>query len=213
MSVESEKQRPQHSADEHLFGAVHTVLGQLAAIETFMVRRFNEISCEINATAQQVGMAEEGLERRFSEILDVIAAIAHSGDGQTPANAGVELDAVVGITEDAANRIMDAAGRISTRMGKAEEWHDEARRETAIADTNKDLEEIFLACSFQDLTGQRIRKTLDNLKLIEERLGAVLERLGIHIKPGADNPALPKHYAVSQQEIDSLFAAHGKAKS
>ena len=108
-------------------------------------------------------MAEEGISSRFSEILDLLGAISFHGDGQTAANAGVELDAVISITENAANRILDAADRIATKLEESNLIIDTKTAQTA-ASISEDINEILMACTFQDLTGQRIRTTIENLK-------------------------------------------------
>jgi len=152
------------------FSAVGDLASQLQMIERFIARRFDELSIEINATSQQVDMAEEGIIQRFSEIVEVLKAISFSGDGKTPANAGVELDAVVNMTEDAANTILDAGNRIKEAIKQKEDWGDPAKRAAFLEKIEDDTDEIFMACSFQDITGQRIRKTLENLKEIEEAI-------------------------------------------
>jgi chemotaxis protein CheZ len=189
---------------EMLFSAVTNVAQQLNLIEQFIARRFDEISMEINATSQQVDMAEEGIGRRFGEILEVLKAVSYSGDGTTAANAGVELDAVVEMTEQAANRILDAADRITTRIHAAKEG---GQTSDALDDIDKDVEEIFMACSFQDITGQRIRNTLANLKLVEERLSTALDKMGIKVDARAEDHAALKNKLSSQGDIDSFFSS------
>mgnify|MGYP001212456588 CR=1 FL=1 len=179
---------------------------KLDTLERFISRRFDEISMEINATSQQVDMAESGITAKFSEILDVIHAISYKGDGTTPANAGVELDAVVDMTENAANRILDAAGRIAAVAGKERDWKNESSRNELLGIINKDVEEIFLACSFQDITSQRIKKTLENLKNIEDRLSGVLDRLGIKLTSDSKPNIIEQNKAASQEDIDALFS-------
>ncbi|MCK6418667.1 MAG: protein phosphatase CheZ [Alphaproteobacteria bacterium] len=174
---------------------------KLLIMEKFIARRFDEISMEINATSQQVDMAEEGIARRFGEILEVMKAISYHGDGSSPANAGVELDAVVETTEKAANQILDAADRIASKLRDVQDWSDETKRKEALDHIQEDIEQIFLACSFQDITGQRIRKTLENLKMIEDRIEGALSKLGIKID-GQDAKIIR---AVSQDEIDQIF--------
>lgn len=179
---------------------------QLEKFETFVARRFDEISMEVNATSQQVDMAEEGITNRFAEIFKVLQAISYHGDGSTAANAGVELDAVVDITEEAANRILDAAGRITSMAKTEENWSTEDARKRALDAISADTEEIFLACSFQDITGQRIRKTLENLQMIENRLGSALDKLGIHVEANTHEEIQVENKATSQDEVDALFA-------
>lgn len=201
----SQKTEDDDAHPEQIFSAVSGVASQLQMIEQFIARRFDEISMEINATSQQVDMVEGGIAQRFGEILEVLKAVSYSGDGSTAANAGVELDAVVEMTEQAANRILDAADRIATRIHDAKE-HGEAN--TALNDIDKDVEEIFMACSFQDITGQRIRNTLDNLKLVEERLSTALDKMGIKLDVKAENHAAIKNKLSNQDEIDNFFSAN-----
>ena len=197
--------KPEENIQNDIFSSVGNLREQLEAFETFIARRFDEISMEINATSQQVNMAEEGIINRFSEILEVLGAISYSGDGSTPANAGVELDAVVDMTEEAANTIIDAAARISNLAKDSDIWDDTAKREKALNAIQRDVDNVIMACSFQDITGQRIRKTLDNLKLIEERLSGTLSKLGITIRVPVSEET--KTVAASQNDIDALFRA------
>jgi len=187
---------------------VDLMASQMDALQTFIKRRFDEISMEINATSQQVGMVEDGIGKQFGDILEILGAISYSGDGKSQANAGVELEAVIEDTENAANTILDAADRIAVRIGK-EDWAQTECREKALADIRHDVQEILLACTFQDLTGQRIRKTLENLAMIEARLSGTLERLGIHVTPSADDIArlTQGEHRVDQSDIDAMFAA------
>ena len=200
-------EKPEAVDSKEIYGSVDTIQTQLESIEKFVARRFDEISMEINATSQQVEMTEEGIGARFAEILEILKAVSFSGDGKTPANAGVELDAVVEMTEMAATRILDAADRIGSRVHKELQSDDD--RKAAVDDIDKDIEEIFLACSFQDITGQRIRKTLENLKTIEERLGTALDKIGIKVDdiPAAAATEAPVNLSegASQADIDALF--------
>jgi len=188
-----------------VYAAVDTVSNQLAAIETFVARRFDELSMEINATSQQVDMAEEGIGQRFSEILEILKAVSFSGDGNTPANAGVELGAVVEMTEAAATNILDAAESIATRV--SEEVKEGGDLETAAENINNDVETIIMACAFQDVTGQRIRKALENLKAIEDRLGTALDKIGVDVEHQTlQSSPVEIVRAVSQDEVDAMFS-------
>lgn len=184
---------------------------RLRTLEHFITRRFDEISAEINATSQLVGMAEDGMGRKFGEILQTLQAISHHGDGSTPVSAGVELDAVIDVTEQAANDILDAAGRIATRLHDVRNWDDPNKRAEVLDSINKDVENILVACTFQDLTSQRVRKTLENLRAVESRLSNILGHLGIHQSTPDSGPvadlteALKKGIVHSQSEVDALL--------
>lgn len=182
---------------------------KMDTFETFVRRRFDEISMEINATSQQLEYAEEGLAGRFGEVLSTISAISFSGSGMTAANTGVELQAVLADTENAANTIIDAAERISTRMMDASQLESSEGRQKFLEQTQQDVQDILMACSFQDLTGQRVRKTLESLQEIEDKISSTLDELGIEVKAdplaGGVRDSTENH-AHSQADIDALFA-------
>lgn len=81
--------------------------------------------------------------------------------------AGQELDAIVKSTEEASNTIMGCAEAV---MG-AEAIDLESYR----AFVEDRMMVIFEACSFQDLTGQRISKVIGTLKTIEARVSRFAE--------------------------------------
>lgn len=190
---------------EEIYQTVDTVNLQLQTLERFIARRFDEISMEINATAHQVDMAEDGIIRRFSEVLEILGAINYSGSGDSAANTGVELEAVIEDTEKAANNILDAADRIVDYVSDDHDWDSEKVREDMRSRIKNDIQEILMACTFQDLTGQRIRNTLNNLHSIEQRLSATFERLGIEVKPDQHIIEEQVRKASSQADVDDIF--------
>ncbi len=181
---------------------------QLDALRTFIARRFDELSMEINATSQLLDMAEEDAEKRFKNMLGALHSISQSAGGSTSANTGVELEAAVLESEKAANTIMDAADRIGQKIqNKITEGVDDATQDF-LCSIDTDLQDILMACSFQDLVGQRIRTTLVNLKLVEEELSTTLSSLGIDITQSSGDMALEKiesSKSNAQSDIDALF--------
>ena len=210
--MQAEKnQKPQETDNkllpeqEEIYRTVDTVNSQLSTLETFIARRFDEISMEINAASQQFDMAEDGIIKRFSEVLELLGAINYSGDGNTAANQGVELEAIIADTEKAANNILDASDRIIENLDNDEAWEDKDKLSDVRDSIRTDVQEILMACSFQDLTGQRIRNTLDSLHGIEERLQTSFERLGIEVKPNKDKIQNKVKDGSTQGDIDALF--------
>lgn len=192
-----------------IYHTVDVLNSQLSTLEDFIARRFDEISMEINATSQQVDMAEDGIVKRFAEVLEILGAISYSGTGDSSANTGVELEAVITDTEDAANHILDAADRIVEYVSDDHDWNEEKVREDMRTRIRTDIQEILMACTFQDLTGQRIRNTLDNLHSIEARLSATFERLGIKVEAKEDIVAAKVQKAADQSEVDDIFGSSG----
>lgn len=180
---------------------------ELGTFETFVARRFDELSVEINATSQQVDHVEEGFAQRFGDIIGVLGSISHHGEGFSSANTGVELDAVIKTTEDAANTIMDSAEIIANSLQKDIDWDDENARQDLLDKINSNLQDILLACTFQDLTGQRITKAIENLRAVEGQLSSTLKGLGIDVGDVSVKVAetVNSDSAASQDDIDSLF--------
>ncbi len=130
-------------------------------------------------------------------------------------NATDELDAVVGATEDATNRIMDVCDEMSA---VATQCTPEINEKLVNCTTK-----IFEACNFQDITGQRITKVVETLKHIDVRVEAIVKAMGdeIHRAGGGDHlknihkadpekgllngPQLPTN-AISQDDIDKLLS-------
>ncbi len=188
---------------------LHTVSDfnqSLSQMETFIRRRFDEISMEINATAQQMDMSDGDIKGHFSEIIQTMQTIAFQGTGSTAVNTGVELEAVVKVTEEAANKILDATEAATQALAAPIDWNDQTARQKVVDTVNARLQDILMACSFQDLTGQRVRKTLANLRDVETKLTTTLDKMGIAPPPAAntDNSDLLKAGA-SQSDIDALF--------
>ncbi len=83
--------------------------------------------------------------------------------------AGQELDAVVKETEEATHEIMASAEGLMAWKGSAAELSPAI--EAACM-------RIFEACAFQDITGQRVRKVVQTIHHIEERLEHLIRLLG-----------------------------------
>ncbi len=83
--------------------------------------------------------------------------------------AGQELDAVVKETEEATHEIMASAEGLMAWTGTAAELSPAI--EAACM-------RIFEACAFQDITGQRVRKVVQTIHHIEQRLEHLIHLLG-----------------------------------
>lgn len=118
-----------------------------------------------------------------------------------------ELDAVVEATADATGKIMDACDEIQTIA--------DAAGGDVSAKVMEEVTKVYEACSFQDITGQRITKVVNTLKKIEEKVGAMVGVIGGMEEedrketqddgdPLLNGPQL-KGQGVSQEEIDKML--------
>ncbi len=131
--------------------------------------------------------------------------------------AGRELDAVVTATEEATNTIMGCAETIMCA--------DASDPEAYKAVVDEEVMKIFEACSFQDITGQRITKVVETLDMIERRVSRFAARFGVEDAEGhasdeeaererrkrdlmLDGPSVPGE-GIAQDEVDSLLNAAG----
>lgn len=111
-----------------------------------------------------------------------------------------ELEAISETTAAATNRIMDAAEAIDAMaLGRAE-----ADKEALSAAATQ----IYEACTFQDLTGQRVRKIATALHETEVKIDQLIatftSRLGIaavDLAAGAPRPALPEDHGADDGEV------------
>ncbi len=178
----------------------------------------------INRVLTKVGEAEmiarESLYKEIKELHEIIEearnemASARPGDIKAThiPSATDELDAVVAATEEATSAIMDACDVIER---KCEEIGNDKSQE--IVD---EVMKIYEACSFQDITGQRITKVIHSLVQIDEKVETILKVIGGSVSQATsteeddtrvgdekllNGPQLPDK-GVTQDDIDKLLA-------
>jgi len=95
-----------------------------------------------------------------------------------------QLDAVVEATADATNAIMDCCDEIHDVMGDVS-----AAVGAKLTNTTT---RIYEACTFQDITGQRIGKVVTALKNIEARIDALVLTFGDEVVKSQKKAAAPK---------------------
>ncbi len=144
-----------------------------------------------------------------------IAAIdGPDGTGNHVHEAKGELDAIVEATEHATSDILEAAEQLDEISAAIAELDGNSEKAAELAETLGSVSAgIFMACSFQDITGQRISKVVKVLKELERRVALLL---GEEIQEGPEVDDRPDAHllngpsrdgeGVDQAEIDKLFA-------
>ncbi|MDJ0895073.1 MAG: protein phosphatase CheZ [Alphaproteobacteria bacterium] len=162
------------------------------------------------------------LFRYFDMIRADIAALYNpkNEDGPLP-SISQQLDAISAATEEAADEILQAAEVIGEQTSQLAGVKDEQAINAATA-IDGELGRIYQACSFQDITGQRLTKVMRSVGLIEERIGSLIRLLGeeavAEAAPQEDADAADKDEeadllegpalngeGVSQDDIDKMF--------
>ncbi len=168
----------------------------LSSIDSRIYTEFREIAQYIANTKSEIGQLQ-----------------ANDLRNQRIPDAGRELNAVVEATEDATNRIMECAETIMTA--------DPSDHATYHQTVNDNIMAIFEACSFQDITGQRLSKVVETLEFIDKRVNKFAEAIGVTDTDGPIDEEEaerdkrkqeqilhgPQHEGegVNQDDIDSMF--------
>lgn len=172
-----------------------TMHGDLTASEATLLAEVEQIGRTIAAAKQEIAALQvEDINRAFIP------------------SATDELDAIVEATAQATNEILDCCETFEKISGELGGEKGEALQAA--------VTRIYEACSFQDITGQRITKVVRTLKSIEDRIAAIVATFsdraaGAGPAPQAavdeatsllNGPQLPGN-GVDQAEIDRLLAS------
>jgi len=136
---------------EHLVGSMQTIFG---ALDTSIFREFGSIASSISNARAEIGRLQP-----------------HDISTDRIPEAGKELQAIVTATEDATHTIMEAAeGILALEVDTLDAYRQAVEGEVM---------RIFEACSFQDITGQRVSKVVEALEDIDERVGRIAAAFGV----------------------------------
>lgn len=168
-----------------------------------------------NVTVKTLLVALQAMSAYIQKVrADVAASEPMALRAQHLPAAASELEAIVQATADATHAIMDAAEAIQAIAASL----DDATQHRIGQETTR----IFEACTFQDITGQRVTKVVRALDIVEQKLDVLVRSFGTALeqedaklaatKPEAPpgdvdllaGPQLPG-LAKSQDEIDALF--------
>lgn len=175
-----------------------TMQGDLSGPETTLLAEVEKIGRTIAAAKEEIAALR---------VEDINSAFIPS--------ATDELDAIVEATAQATNQILDSCETVERVIAGMDAGSAEPLQRAVTA--------IYEACSFQDITGQRISKVVTTLKSIEERINRIILTFGdqapqLTAPPTAapaaasgealllNGPQLPGN-GVDQAEIDRLLAS------
>ena len=85
-----------------------------------------------------------------------------------------QLDAIVKATEDATNTIMEMMEKNDDIISKLKETITDDEQVKLLDQIAANGAEVFEACSFQDITGQRITKVVKSVTYVEDRVNALI---------------------------------------
>lgn len=158
-------------ARRHRSSDTEQVIGAIARLETLLKR---ERRPDADRIRLDIGEMKDAIERTKLEIAQI------KSDGRSPLSrfdrASNELDAIVEQTEAATSEILGSAEKIQEFAWTMRE----AGVDGALCDEVENLTtNIYMACSFQDLTGQRTQKVVQVLRYLENRINAMIDIWGM----------------------------------
>ena len=126
------------------------------------------------------------MARAIAQMRAEIAAIKPEGDDKgTLSGATEELGSIVQTTEQATSDILAAAEQVQEIAWTLRERGADGESCDAL---DRRATDIYSACSFQDLTGQRTRKVVDVLRFLEDRIRAMIDIWGGEAAPISSPP-------------------------
>jgi chemotaxis protein CheZ len=161
-----------------------------------------------------------GLFGHMQKIRKELAALNPPGAPDHFGSMSEQLDAIVHATEGATNTIMESVEGIDSLMGEARTYCQGGKLGEIFDQVTERVNTVFEACSFQDITGQRITKVVNSMKFVEERINAIiftwgkdeLTKVVVEIKEDKDPDKKLLHgpqlagQGVTQDEVDKMLA-------
>lgn len=165
-----------------------------------------------------------GLFEHIQRIRKEIASIRKPGAAEDEdhfAKMSDELDAIVAATEQATDTIMENVETMEDVVNQVRTMVSDNAAAVALLDKFPEMTgNVFEACAFQDITGQRITKVVNSLQYVEKRVNTLINMWGpdklADVDPVRDaepedeykkylhGPQLQGE-GVSQADVDALF--------
>lgn len=161
-----------------------------------------------------------GLFKYLKRVRQEIAAINQPADQDMHFDSmSDQLDAIVKATEEATDTIMSCMEKNDDIILELKKSITEPEQVKQLDQISANSADVFEACSFQDITGQRITKVVKSVTYVEDRVNALISVWGkdeierIEVLPETEKtedeklisgPALEGE-GITQDEIDKLF--------
>lgn len=163
----------------HRSSETNSILDAIARLEK-MMRRERSVP-DLNRIRLDIADMHEAIERTKREISNIKK---EDEESNRFTDASHELDAIITQTEGATQDILNAAEKIQEYAWTLRE---NGADEAVCDDIDAKATEIFMACSFQDLTGQRTQKVVHVLRYLESRINLMIGIWGIEDVEAEEN--------------------------
>jgi chemotaxis protein CheZ len=152
--------------------ALRALIEPRARVERDAVERARAQIAEAQAYKHELDLIYAAVKSTREE-MDAFAADALSA--QHTVRAGRELTAIVDGTEQATQSILQAAEEIDQAAAALSAVLRGGHDQGLAHDIQDRVVQIFEACNFQDLTGQRVAKVMATLRFVENHVARLIE--------------------------------------
>lgn len=164
----------------------------------------------------------ENLLRYVERLRQEVAGATKPQDDDKTSFHGMseQLQAIADSTEEASHVILESSEAIANYSNELNEIVEDEKAKALCEKIATESMRAMEACSFQDLTGQRVTRILNSLRFVEDRVDAMVELCGqeairrmseelVEQEPEPEDvvmhgPQSPGA-SISQDEIDALF--------
>jgi chemotaxis protein CheZ len=151
--------------------SLRALIGPRTAVDRDVLERARTQIAEAQAYKHELDLIYAAVEHTRTE-MTMLGAEAQSNE--RTARASRELAAIVGGTEQATQSILKAAEEIDQAANALSASAKGSHEQGLSQDIQDRVVQIFEACNFQDLTGQRVGHVLETLKFVEEHVARLL---------------------------------------
>jgi len=160
----------------------HELMAEIKALRAMIEPRQDVSRDTMDRARAQIAEAQ-GYKRELDLIYAAVKRTRHEIDTigagaaaqSETGRAGRELEAIMTGTEQATQSVLQAAEEIdqvaTTLSAVLKGGHDQG----LVHDIHERVVQIYEACNFQDLTGQRVAKVAATLKYVEEHVARLME--------------------------------------
>ena len=162
------------------------------------------------------------LFRYMERVRQEIAAIDRPADQDHGFESmGEQMDAIVEATEAATNTIMAAMESTEETNKMLRQRISDPAQVMLLDQITTNVNKVFEACAFQDITGQRVNRVAKSITYVEERVNALINLFGAEEMAGVEVVVPPDQekstddklisgpqsegQGLSQDDIDNLF--------
>ncbi len=161
-----------HSGGHAVAHEHHHVVDELKALRALAERRDNGASDAVQSLKRELALIRDTIARNTREL----GALIDDGKGRRLARAADELHASVDGMDRATQKILSSVELIDDgARSLASSLKNDYERGLA-QDIQDRVVQIYEACNFQDLAGQRIGNVIGIMTMVEDKIAAMVER-------------------------------------